>query len=56
MHWDILIHLTTGACILSRLLQWSSNAIISQMLYWYNEELDARSGNKIGVGSATKEN
>ena len=50
------MHFTTGTCILSRLLQWSGNGIISQMLYQYNKEPDARSGSETGVGSATKEN
>lgn len=50
------MHLATGTCILSRLLQWSGNGIISQMLYRYNKGLDASSGNKTGVGFATKEN
>lgn len=50
------MHLATGTCILSRLLQWSGNGIISYMLCRYNSELDASFGNKTGVGSATKEN
>lgn len=50
------MHLASGACILPRLLQWSGNGIISQMLYWNTKEFDVRCSNETWVDSAMKEN